>query len=81
MGEWVTSPDLPKLSIPRQPRDFHVPGGQEVAGSNPASPTNRENTDALNTEAVPTARGGRWYASTVRAVLDSLALDALAVTA
>ncbi len=34
--------------------------------------------DALNAEAVPTARGGRWHASTVRAVLDSLALDALA---
>jgi DNA invertase Pin-like site-specific DNA recombinase len=31
----------------------------------------------LNAEAVPTARGGRWHASTVRAVVDSLALDDL----
>jgi DNA invertase Pin-like site-specific DNA recombinase len=37
--------------------------------------------DALNTEAVPTARDGRWYASTVRAVLDSLDLDAVAEAA
>jgi DNA invertase Pin-like site-specific DNA recombinase len=37
--------------------------------------------DDLNAEAVPTARGGRWYASTVRAVLESLALDDLARTA
>ena len=31
----------------------------------------------LNAEAVPTVRGGKWYASTVRAVLGSLDLDAL----
>jgi hypothetical protein len=37
--------------------------------------------EALNTEAVPTARGARWYASTVRAVLDSLTLDAHALAA
>ena len=30
----------------------------------------------LNADAVPTARGGRWHASTIRRVLDSLALDA-----
>jgi len=30
----------------------------------------------LNAEAVPTARGGRWHASTIRRVLDSLTLDA-----
>ena len=30
----------------------------------------------LNAEAVPTARGGHWHASTIRRVLDSLALDA-----
>jgi DNA invertase Pin-like site-specific DNA recombinase len=35
----------------------------------------------LNDEAVPTARGGKWHASTVRAVVDSLALDDLARTA
>jgi DNA invertase Pin-like site-specific DNA recombinase len=34
--------------------------------------------DDLNAEAVPTARGGRWYASTVKHVVGSLALDALA---
>jgi DNA invertase Pin-like site-specific DNA recombinase len=31
--------------------------------------------DALNAEAVPTARGGRWYPSTVRHVVRSVALD------
>lgn len=36
----------------------------------------------LNADDVPTARGGaRWYASTVRAVIQSVALDAEAVTA
>ena len=36
--------------------------------------------EALNAEAVPTAQGGaRWYASTVRDVLGSLALDAEAL--
>jgi DNA invertase Pin-like site-specific DNA recombinase len=34
--------------------------------------------DRLNAEQVPTARGGRWHASTVRAVMDSLALDVVA---
>lgn len=34
--------------------------------------------DGLNADKVPTARGGaRWYPSTVKAVLDSVALDAL----
>ncbi len=32
----------------------------------------------LTTEQVPTARGGRWHASTVRGVLHSLKLDSLA---
>lgn len=32
--------------------------------------------DDLNTEQVPTARGGRWYPSTIAKVLDSVALDA-----
>ncbi len=35
----------------------------------------------LNAEAVPTARAGRWHASTVRAVLHSLDLDAEAEAA
>ena len=30
----------------------------------------------LNTEQVPTARGGRWYPSTVAAVLASIEIDA-----
>ena len=35
--------------------------------------------EGLNADAVPTARGGaRWYPSTVKAVLDSVALDAVA---
>ena len=32
--------------------------------------------EALNSEGVPTARHGRWHASTIRRVLDSIALDA-----
>jgi len=51
-----------------------------IATDRAAGKSLRAIADALNAEAVPTARGGRWYASTVRAVLDSLALDALAVT-
>lgn len=31
--------------------------------------------DGLNADGTPTARGGRWHASTVRSVLASLALD------
>ena len=38
--------------------------------------TLRAIADTLNTEQVPTARGGRWHASTVRGVLTSLDLDA-----
>jgi DNA invertase Pin-like site-specific DNA recombinase len=41
----------------------------------------RRIADALNAEGVPTARGGRWHASTVRGVLVSLGLDAEALTA
>lgn len=37
--------------------------------------------DILNTEQVPTARGGSWHASTVRRVLVSLELDAEAKAA
>jgi Recombinase len=31
--------------------------------------------DALNAEAIPTARGGRWFPSTVRHIVRSVALD------
>jgi len=37
--------------------------------------------EQLNTDQIPTARGGRWYASTVKSVLDGLDLDAQAIEA
>jgi DNA invertase Pin-like site-specific DNA recombinase len=52
-----------------------------IAADHEAGKSLRAIAEALNTEAVPTARGGRWYASTVRAVLGSLALDADALAA
>jgi DNA invertase Pin-like site-specific DNA recombinase len=54
---------------------------RRIAAERAAGKSLRTIADALNAESVPTARGARWYASTVRAVLESLALDALAVTA
>ena len=54
---------------------------QRIAADREAGLSLRTIAEALNTEAVPTARGGRWHASTVRAVLDSLALDADALAA
>jgi DNA invertase Pin-like site-specific DNA recombinase len=52
-----------------------------IATERAAGASLRTIADRLNAEAVPTARAGRWHASTVRAVLDSLALDAEAVPA
>jgi DNA invertase Pin-like site-specific DNA recombinase len=54
-----------------------------IASDREAGLSLRAVAEALNAEAVPTARGGRWHASTVQAVLDSLTLDAapLAATA
>jgi DNA invertase Pin-like site-specific DNA recombinase len=56
-----------------------------IAAARDAGATLRAIADAFNAEAVPTARGGRWHASTVAAVLGSLTLDTeaavLAVTA
>lgn len=46
-----------------------------IADERDAGDSLRTIADRLNTEGVPTARGGRWHASTVRAVLGSLALD------
>ena len=43
--------------------------------------TLRAIADGLNAEVVPTARGGRWHASTVKAVVASLALDTAALEA
>ena len=57
---------------------------QRIAAERAAGKSLRAIAGALNAEAVPTAQGGaRWYASTVRDVLGSLALDAgvLAVNA
>ena len=52
-----------------------------IAAERAAGDSLRTIADRLNTEEVPTARGGRWHASTVRHVIDSLALDAEAATA
>lgn len=54
---------------------------QRIAAERAAGDSLRTIADRLNAEAVPTARGGKWHASTVRAVLDSLDLDAAAVPA
>lgn len=51
---------------------------QRIAGERAAGDSLRTIADRLNAEGVPTARGGRWHASTVRHVMDSLALDAVA---
>lgn len=47
-----------------------------IAAERAAGDSLRTIADRLNAEAVPTARGGRWHASTVKAVLGSLDLDA-----
>jgi DNA invertase Pin-like site-specific DNA recombinase len=52
-----------------------------IAAERTAGRSLRAIANDLNAEAVPTARGGKWHASTVRAVVDSLALDDLARTA
>lgn len=51
---------------------------QRIAAERAAGDSLRAIADRLNAEGVPTARGGRWHASTVRHVMDSLALDAVA---
>lgn len=66
LGRPVTLPE----AVRRRIADDHT-AGQSLAGI----------ARSLNAEAVPTARGGRWYASTVRAVLASLDLDAEAAEA
>lgn len=50
-----------------------------IAAARSAGATFRAIAHELNAESVPTARGGTWHASTVRAVLDSIALDDVAV--
>lgn len=49
-----------------------------IAAEHAAGDSLRTIADRLTAEGVPTARGGRWHASTVRAVLGSLGLDAAA---
>ena len=66
LGRPVTLPE----AVRRRIADDHT-AGQSLAGI----------ARSLNAEAVPTARGGRWHASTVRAVLASLDLDAEAEAA
>ena len=52
-----------------------------IAAERASGDSMRTIADRLNVEEVPTARGGRWHASTVKAVLASLVLDAEAVQA
>lgn len=54
---------------------------QRIADERAGGDSLRVIADRLNTEGVPTARGGRWHASTVRSVLGSLDLDAVAASA
>lgn len=49
---------------------------QRIADERATGDSLRVIADRLNARDVPTARGGRWHASTVRHVLESLALDA-----
>jgi DNA invertase Pin-like site-specific DNA recombinase len=61
-----------------RPVDLPADVRQRIADDRGAGRSLRAIADSLNTEAVPTAQGGRWHASTVRAVLKSLDLDAQA---
>ncbi len=48
---------------------------QRIADERDAGSTLTAIADRLNTEGVPTARNGRWHPSTIRHVLQSIALD------
>lgn len=48
---------------------------QRIAAEREAGATLRAIADRLNAEGIPTARDGSWHASTVKAVLNSVALD------
>jgi len=54
---------------------------RRIADERSAGDSLRTIANRLNEQCVPTARGARWYASTVRAVLVSLDLDAKATSA
>lgn len=49
---------------------------QRIADEHAEGRSLRSIANDLNTAEVPTARGGKWHASTIGRVLDSLALDA-----
>ena len=52
-----------------------------IAAERAAGSTLQAIADRLTADGIPTARGGRWTHCTVRKVLESLALDAMAVAA
>jgi DNA invertase Pin-like site-specific DNA recombinase len=54
---------------------------QRVADLRASGLTLQQVADQLTSDGVPTARGGRWYPSTVAAVLRSLELDSAAAAA
>lgn len=54
---------------------------QRIATEQAEGRSLRSIANTLNADEVPTARGGRWHASTIRRVLDSIALDAEAIAA
>lgn len=51
---------------------------QRIAEERARGRSLRSIASGLDADNMPTARGGRWHASTIRRVLDSLALDAVA---
>lgn len=48
---------------------------QRIASEHAEGRSLRSIAEGLNTDKLPTARGGKWHASTIRRVLDSIALD------
>jgi len=54
---------------------------QRIASEHAEGRSLRSIAEGLNLDKVATARGGSWHASTIRRVLDSLALDAEMVAA
>lgn len=62
-----------------RPRNLDPAIGERIMRERADGQTLRAIADGLNTDGVPTARGGaRWYPSTVRAALRSAELDAAA---
>lgn len=64
-----------------RPRTLSPEVTERIVSARAEGATLQSIADALNADGVPTARGGtRWYPSTVKAVLVSSDLDALATT-